>query len=545
MRLGTLLLVGGVILTAAVPAARAHPGAELRPRPFAPVQAVPAPYPAPEAAAASAASVATLRRDLERLLRVPGWRGDRWGVLVTSLDRGDTLFALGAHEPLAPASNMKLFTSAAALYYLGPTFRFNTFLLSDGALADGVLHGDLVVYGTGDPTLSHRFHGSRTAVWEAFADSLAALGVREIRGDLVGDGSYFTGPGEGAGWHAGYMNASYAASAGALSANDNLVTIQVLPGQQPGWRPRVRPVPGGDAVPVMNQATTVARGATTIQVERVAYDGPIVVRGRIARGSRAVWRQVPVPDPALYTAAVFREALAARGIEVTGGVRSIRDRERSPVTGRSVFAPAFQEQAPLRVLAMRRSEPLQQVLEVINKRSHNMYSEQVLRAIGRVAVGIGSTEAGARAIHHMLQRERNVAAERLVIADGSGLSALNRADAGTLVALLDYMADSEMFADYWETLPEAGSPGGLRRMERTAAERNLRAKTGTINRVSALSGYVRAANGERLAFAILSNDVPSTWRAKRVEDGIGARLAAFDRPWLEGLELSPAAPAGQ
>jgi len=130
--------------------------------------------------------------------------------------------------------------------------------------------------------------------------------------------------------------------------------------------------------------------------------------------------------------------------------------------------------------------------------------------------------------------------------DGSGLSPLNRVTPRAVVGLLSYMAASPFWEPYWESLPEAGARDGLRRMYKTGAERNLRAKTGTINRVSALSGYVRAANGERLAFSIISNAVPSTWRAKRVEDAIGARLAAFQRPVSEGAAtVAQAPPAGR
>jgi D-alanyl-D-alanine carboxypeptidase/D-alanyl-D-alanine-endopeptidase (penicillin-binding protein 4) len=164
-------------------------------------------------------------------------------------------------------------------------------------------------------------------------------------------------------------------------------------------------------------------------------------------------------------------------------------------------------------------------------------AEQVLRTVGRVAVGEGSVAGGFRAVRHMLEQQGNTT--QLAMYDGSGLSVLNRSSAGGIIDVLALMAESPMWDYYWETLPEAGASDGLRRMYRTAAEGNLRAKTGTIDRVSALSGYVTAANGERLAFSIISNNVPSTWMAKRVEDAIGARLAQFERPLG-----APARPAG-
>jgi serine-type D-Ala-D-Ala carboxypeptidase/endopeptidase (penicillin-binding protein 4) len=483
-----------------------------------------------EAASASAApdaSVTALRADLAEIIRRPRWTGDVWSVMVLSLDRGDTLFAQGAYERLAPASNMKLFTTAAALYYLGPEFRFNTFLMATGPIHDGVLDGDLVLYGTGDPTFSDRF-GGRLSVWQAFADTLASLGVRHVRGDIVGDGSYFEGPGAAEGWQDSYMNAAYAASSGALSFAENVAMLQIRPAAQAGWRPEVSLVPGGEGIAIVNQATTVASGTTQITARRVAYDGPILITGRIRTGSNPVLRSVPVSDPARFAAVMFREVLTRADITVTGTVRSALTPDESPVTGRSVFAPALDTREPVRVLAVHTSPPLSHVLEIINKRSHNLMAEQVLRTVGRVAVGTGSVAGGERAVRHMLESEGRTF-DGVAIYDGSGLSVLNRSSAAGIIDLLALMAESPQWQSYWETLPEAGSSVGLRRMQQTAARGNLRAKTGTIDRVSALSGYVTSADGERLAFAIIANNVPSTWMAKRVEDAIGARLADYRR----------------
>jgi serine-type D-Ala-D-Ala carboxypeptidase/endopeptidase (penicillin-binding protein 4) len=486
------------------------------------------------------AAVSTLRTDLERLIQAPGWGQDRWSVLVVSLSSGDTLFRHDPDATLAPASNMKLFTTAAALYYLGPEFRYNTFLLTDGTVTNGALSGDIVLYGTGDPTLSDRYGGKLT-VLEAFADSLLALGVQEVRGDVVGDGTYFDGAGYGEGWSDSYMDASYAAPSAALSLAENLVTLQIRPGAQAGWRPEVRAIPGGDGLGIVNQATTVAGGRTSIRVSRAAYDGPIVVRGQIGRGGGAVLRTVPSSDPPRYAAAAFREVLEKKGIRVTGEVRSVLRAAESAVTGRTVFAPGFSQEAPLRVLAIHTSPPLLEILDVINKKSHNLFAEQVLRTVGRVALGTGSAAAGARAVQAMLGAELGDAPADLQIYDGSGLSTLNRVSARSMIDLLSMMSRSSMWESYWSTLPEAGVSSGLRRMQRTDAERNLRAKTGTINHVSALSGYVQARNREVLAFSIISNEVPSTWRAKRVEDAIGARLASFDRPHTVTLAAEPSA----
>ncbi len=476
-------------------------------------------------AAPRAAAVTALSSDLQRLITT-GWTGDQWSVLVVSLDKGDTLFAHGADTQLAPASGLKLFTTAAALYYLGPEFRYSTFLLADGKIENGVLNGDLVIYGTGDPTFTARF-GRRDAVWHTFADTLLALGLKEVRGSVIGDASYFAGRSTGTGWQEDYIGASYAAPASALSYGENIATLEIKP-REVGEPPFVG-LDGGDEISVVNHAQTVARGRSFIHVARSSYDSPLEVRGQISRGTTSIQRTVPVADPAQYAAAVFKKILADKGITVSGPSKSVTDERQSPVTGRMVFAPALDDTEPVRLLAIYQSPPLIDVLEIVNKKSHNLMAEQTLRTVGRVALGEGSVAAGEKAVVQLLMKETGETPTGFKMDDGSGLSVLDRASSRDFVQLLSFMAKSPMFESYWQTLPEAGVSGGLRRMHGTAAAANLRAKTGTIDNVSSLSGYVRSQDGEQLAFSIISNNVPSTYRAKRIEDAIGARLAAFNR----------------
>jgi serine-type D-Ala-D-Ala carboxypeptidase/endopeptidase (penicillin-binding protein 4) len=489
---------------------------------------VPAAAPLPAAGVAAfidapLAAVAGLQVELDQIVERSGRGSNRWSILAVSLDRGDTLFARSPDHVLAPASNMKLLTSAAALEYLGPGFRFTTYLFTDGVVRDGVLEGNLYIYGTGDPTIGTRFAPGPAPTLVAFADSLSALGIREIRGDVIGDGSFFSGPGYGEGWQADYLNSWYAANAGALSVHENLVRIEVSAAG--GGPPELRFIPGGTGIAVRNEA--VSEGAGRIDVRRVDYTGPIVVRGSSAGGTSS--HAVPVNDPAMYAAALLRDVLLERDVIVHGGVRAIEDEAESLITGRRVFAPAFDDNGPrIRVLATRTSEPLSEILKPINQQSHNFYSEQVLRAIGRVAGGNGSVESGALAIKVLLHRA-GVDTARVHVADGSGLSPLNAVSAADVVALLSYVAGTWYAEPFMASLPVAGEVRRFRRMGGTPAQGNLRAKTGTIDRVSALSGYVRSANGELIAFSIIGNDLSSVAQGKYIENLIGAQLAAFDR----------------
>lgn len=506
------------------PAARAAPGAAGAPR---------------QAARAEDAEVARLARELRGILREPGWEGARHGVLVVSLDRGDTLFSLNPDLPLAPASNLKLYSTAAALYYLGPDFRYSTYLLADGPVEDGVLRGDLLLYGTGDPAMSGRLLPGSTSALRALADTLASRGVREVTGDLVGDGSYFDNQWIGEGWKEADRMSWYAAPVGALGVAENLVTLRVVPGAV-GGPARVSTSPGTRELAVVNRVRTVAGSGASVQFAH--GEQTVVLTGSIGRGHAGVVRGVPVTDPANYAAAVLRDLLADRGIQVRGRVREVEDPTGSRV---GLAGSATGGADPPRVLAVHLSPPLTELITVTNHVSHNLFADALLKTVGRVALGEGTFAGGARAVQYFLECETGADTARFRVVDGSGLSRFNRTTARITVQLLDYMARSGTEEAYRLSLPEAADPRGLRRMQGTAAAGNLRAKTGTIQHVSSLSGYVLAADGERLAFSIIANDVPSPARAKRMEDAIGARLASFRRADAHGTPrlLGDAAPA--
>ena len=408
----------------------------------------------PGAALAQTDATARLRSDLGALTAGLG----RAAVLVVSLDQGDTLFAAHADRPLVPASNQKLLTTAAALLLLGPDFRYSTYLLADGQVRNGVLLGNLILYGTGDPTLGSRALPNRGL--DLLADSLAALGVREVRGDLVGDGSFWDADWTPNAWDPAHLSQAYGAPVGGLNFAENLN--------------------GGS----------------------------------------------PVRNPVRFASEAFRWTLARRGIRVTGDIRTVTD----PTESRVGFA-GVERSAPARPLAVVQGPRLAEIVRVTNQQSHNAFAEALLKTVGRVALGDGSFAGGARATRMLLARELGVDTTGTYTADGSGLARLDRVSASTTVGVLAGMARSEL-APVWEaSLPVAAGPAGtLRgRMGGTSAAGNLRAKTGTIRWVSSLSGYVRTADGERLAFSILVNDVADTGRAKAVENRIGARLAQFRR----------------
>ena len=475
--------------------------------------------------------VASLQTALQAMLAT-GSRTEQWSLMVTSVDQGDTLVALNADAPMAPASNMKLFTSAAALHLLGPDFRFPTYLLADGPVVDGVLEGNLVLYGTGDPTLGTRSPANPSGAFAAFLEALEDAGIREVRGQVVGDAGYYTGDPRRPSWNPADLDNWFAAPVSALTFNENMVTLRVAPEREVGLPTRIFTIPEGANVPVRNESRVTASGGPAVAIFRVDPDGPIQVVGTMRPREVEAWRTITVSDPSSYAASVFRVTLEAAGIPVAGSTGG-GDVAPRAVSDRLLVAPAFGTDVELRTLAVHHSPPVSELIHPVNKRSHNLFAEMLLLAMGRVTGESPDFEGGARALHRFLAEEVGVDAEALHVEDGSGLSRLNRTTARDLVRILGYMETSPHVEAFHASLPEAGNRRELGRMDRSAAAGNLRAKTGTIHRTSALSGTVRGANGERLLFSILVNNVPSTWAAKRAEDRVGIHLAGFSRGEME------------
>jgi D-alanyl-D-alanine carboxypeptidase/D-alanyl-D-alanine-endopeptidase (penicillin-binding protein 4) len=469
---------------------------------------------------------ALLRAAVDAVLDQGSYARAEWAVLVVSLDRGDTLVSRNAHAALAPASNMKVLTSAAALHHLGPDYRWTTWVLADGPVVDGVLDGDLVLYGTGDPGIADRFFESRGTVFEQLAEDLRAAGIHEIRGSIVGDGSRFSGDLRSASWEPDDVNEWYAAPSGALSYNENVVSMRVTPGA-PGRPPVVGSIPEHTGLPVRNEGITVSGVARPpLALLREDPEEPVLVSGQIRAGGPDVWRQMTITDPALFAAHGFTHVLREQGIVVRDDPVSIRGGGLSNVGSARVLGP-LDVDAPS-VLAIHRSPPLSTYLRAVNQRSHNLYADLILKTLGWELEGEGSFEAGARVIRDWLL-EMGAPTTGLRVLDGSGLAPENRISAATLVAAIEATSLSPGWEAFWESLPEAGDRTLNRRMRSTPAAGNLRAKTGTINRVSALSGMVRSADGERLAFSIIGNQLPSEQGAKRLEDRVGEALARYGR----------------
>ena len=457
----------------------------------------------------SPSSGAALLSDLTALL--PGPVSGRFGAMVVSLTRGDTLFMHDAGTQVLPASTMKLFTSALALERLGPDHRFSTEVLRDGGVgADGALRGNLILRGDGDPSLSPRLLGGLAADPMAMlARGVAAAGIKRITGDIIADGSAFDDRRVPEGWRKRYLQSAYAARVSALSLNENLVWVVVRPGAK---HAEVWLEPASSALPIINNVKVVAGRGGKVWVRR-GKDGAFDVRGTIgAQSFERRWSLV-VEDPATFTAGVLKTALENAGVRVGGTVKP----GVAPLTAARV--------------AVLPSPPLADIVAAMNGESINLFAELLFRASARGPdrIGVGSADNAHAELMRFLTQKVGVDAGAVMAKDGSGLSTLDRVTPRSLVKVLAYANKAPWAAAYHASLPVAGQSETLRhRMRSTPAQGNLHAKTGTTNEVISLAGYVTARNGEVLAFAIVYNG-RDRWRAKERIDRAGATLASFSR----------------
>ena len=434
----------------------------------------------------------------------------RTGIFVSTVDTGEVIFAHDPDTLLNPASNVKLLTSAAALARLGPEFRFSTELLADAWPLKGEVR-TLFVRGKGDPSMVTE------RLW-AVAGDLVHLGVRRIS-DLVLDDGYFDGDRLGPGYDQEDGDRAYLSPAGALSLDFNAVAVHVAPGERKGGLSRVELDPASAFLSLDNRTVTVERGGLDRVLVSTHLEGQrekVVVEGRIALGSRprVVYRRID--DPTLFFGYTFKTLLEQRGVKV-GRV----------LTG---LAPEG-----ARLLMVSQSDSLAEIVRRLNKTSNNFTAEQLLKTLGAEEKGVpGSWPKGVLAEEEFLQ-ELSIPRGSYVLRNGSGLNDANRFSARQMVTLLRAMwARFPLSPEYVVSLPVAGRDGTIRwRMDGTEAAGRLRAKTGTLDGVVSLSGYVQEASGRVLAFAILVNDSPGRAGVVRTVDALGAALASGGAPPAE------------
>ncbi len=452
---------------------------------------------------------------IDDILDAPSVANGFWGICVRSLSTGRRLFARNQEKLFTPASNMKLLTTAVALTRLGPDFRYTTGLYGTGQRKNGALEGDVFLKGSGDPTISERFQGKATAVFEEWADTLRRQGVREILGDLVGDDSLFDDRDLGPGWAWDDEFIWFSAHISAVSFNDNCFETIVSPGKKPGDPAQISISPETAYIKVTNSVkTSITAERSELDARRTFGSNGIVLSGKIGLASPPRRLRFSVGNPTLYAVTVLKEVLGRKGIRVRGKALDIGH------SGKPV--PDY---GAMKVMVSRQSEPLAEIIEHVNKRSQNLYAELLFRTLGAVYGGRGTTEKAAQVMTESLAT-MGISEDSLAIYDGSGLSRLNLITPSQVVQVLDYMSHHPYFGYYYRSLPVAGVDGTLmKRMKNTPAENNVRAKTGTLTHMVALSGYFNDREGGLLAFSIMSNNcLGSASEVRSAQDAICEKL---------------------
>ena len=463
-----------------------------------------------------------LQHTVDSVLAAPMWRNARLGMLLVDAASGDTLVQHDADRLFMPASNQKLLTGALAVQLLGPDFRWRTPVLLHGVQRGRTFHGNVYVQGGGDPSISDFLRGGRAA--SAFDGALAALearGIRRIAGHVLPLGDAMPGWTTGYGWAYDDFDAAYSAAIDELMFNEGELYVRVKSGKTVGARVQVSTAPTLTYPAVVVEAVTRSRdlppGAPRPARLEASYDSighTLVVRGTLAEGDSASLT-IAYRHPADAFMAAMRESLQARRIVVQHRRLSVRD-----TAGK-----------PLDTLAVIESPPFADVLTRMEKPSQNQMAELFFRTVGLVHTGSGSADS-AQAIGARTLASWGIGAADAAYRDGSGLSRHDYVTPRAIVKVLDIMRRSPHFELFRNALPIAGVDGTIRsRMRGTPAQGNARAKTGTLDKARALSGYVTTANGRLVLFSLLANNftVP-TREVERVQDMLVSLLAGSTLP---------------
>lgn len=442
-----------------------------------------------------------LTSEIRGVISRPQMKDANIGVLIVDAKTNEVLFSQNEDKFYRPASTNKLLTTSAALFTLGRDFKYETKLCANGAIKDGVLNGDLVIVGMGDPSFSPRFTKDKddiTGIFKQWADELAKKGVKRIKGDIIGDDDFFDDDYFLDSWYAGERGEWFSAEVSGLAFNDNCVDLFVKGGEKEGDPAEISVKPPTDYVKIINGIKTVEKNPRDMYFDRDDKSNDIKATGEIAAGkTQRAW--ATVYNPTLFCVTVFKDTLKEKGISVDGIANDIDS-----------YPDKSRYKSSLTTIAVYESPQLIEMVNVINRISHNFYAEHIYKGLGKMVKGDGSFANGALAVQDFLKKN-NIYKEGHVMVDGSGLSYKNQVSPRMFVDLLSYIYKSDMFDAFQYSLPEGGIRGSLSaRFKGSDKEKflgqQIYAKTGFIRKVTTLCGYVKPEKGRDVIFSFLLND---------------------------------------
>ncbi|MFZ5517344.1 MAG: D-alanyl-D-alanine carboxypeptidase/D-alanyl-D-alanine endopeptidase [Candidatus Zhuqueibacterota bacterium] len=430
---------------------------------------------------------------IDYLLSAPEIETAHTGILIQSAETGEILYEKNSRKLFMPASNEKIPTSAAALLNFGPEFRYLTSVYVTGAIEDSTLRGDVIVVGSGDPTLSFRFCADRDScyIFRAWVDSLRSHGIRKIDGRIIGVDDVFDDEAIGYGWSVNNLSYAYSTQIGALMYNENEARL-VIRADSLGQPIRTRVFPDLGYLDIQSRLE-VSPEETDVLVERVLGTNTIVITGKIKPGDRYV-ENISIHNPTGYFLAGLKRELEQLGIQVIG---SVTDAD-------VLIDRGFLQQRQL--LFSIQSKPFADVMAVLLKESQNLYAESFVKLLGHHFGAEGSFDEGAKVLKRTLERF-GLVSDSYSYMDGSGLCRYNYISPSHLVNILRRMYVHPYGEVYRKCLTVAGVDGTLEnRLKGTVAEGKIVGKTGTISNVRCLSGYAMTADGETLVFSTMFNN---------------------------------------
>ncbi|MBN2780871.1 MAG: D-alanyl-D-alanine carboxypeptidase/D-alanyl-D-alanine-endopeptidase [Candidatus Marinimicrobia bacterium] len=460
-----------------------------------------------------------MMRDIDALVNDEVFSHAHWGVLIKSLDKDEVWYSQNAERLFMPASNNKIPSTALALKVLGPEFRFETHVISKGAITDGVLNGDLVVWSNGDPTMYERYLGDSRAVFHAWADTLKAQGIRRINGNIIGDDNAFDEEYMGEGWAWDYLQVWYAAQFGALQFNENYVDVKIVAPADMNGSVELIPNCPSSYYTLINEIELVQDGPNRISMDRAPNSNVITFSGQVRAGADTLERTPTIHNPTKFYVHVLTEVLREKGIAVSG---KALDCDELPQWKHAPLDPRYTE------LAHYYSVPLSEAAARLMKRSQNMYAETMPRVTAWKQTGLGSMDA-ARTIMDSVCAGFGIEPGSWVYADGSGLTRYDYISPRIIIKILEGMYNSEHKDVWMSAFPVAGVDGTLKnRMKGSPAEGRVLGKTGTIANVRGLSGYTQTAAGETIAYSFLVNGhLVNDAETERITDSILKLICSY------------------
>jgi len=467
-----------------------------------------------------------LRYAIDSMVSQPKFSNAHWGILIVDPERGDTIYSRNAGKLFMPASNQKIVTGAVALTLLGPDYRFRTAFGARGPVEGGVLRGDLVVVGRGDPSMSDHMRRDVMQALRVIPDSLRAHDVRYVSGRLQRGGDAFSDAWHGFGWGWDDFDAAYSAGVDELFFNEGMFQVTLRGGQREGARATVTVRPDIGFPSLRAMVTTVRRPDSiraadgTVSLPRLP--GPsatmdsasnlVTITGQMYPGDTTTI-DVAYRDPGLAYLFALRKTLADQALTVEGGLDPRAPRDTA---------------AQLDTLFVMTSPPLREILPALEKPSQNQIAEIFFKTLGLEKTGAGTADSGRAVVERQLA-QWGIAPTSVAVRDGSGLSRHDYIAPDAIVRVLDAMRKGPNFTLFRDALPLAGVDGTIaNRMRGTPAAGNVHAKTGFVDKARSLSGYVTTADGRVLIFSLLCNNwTTSSREVDQVADAIAVRLAGL------------------